>query len=55
MIGLYFSAHWCPPCKAFTPVLVEAHQKLKATGRDFEVVFVSSDKDMGQFQARTCT
>ena len=20
-IGVYFSAHWCPPCKAFTPVL----------------------------------
>ena len=22
VIGLYFSAHWCPPCKAFTPQLV---------------------------------
>ena len=21
--GLYFSAHWCPPCRKFTPQLVE--------------------------------
>jgi thiol-disulfide isomerase/thioredoxin len=22
-IGIYFSAHWCPPCRGFTPKLVE--------------------------------
>jgi nucleoredoxin len=50
VLGLYFSAHWCPPCKAFTPLLVETYKKLKAAGKELEVVFVSSDRDMGQFQ-----
>jgi thiol-disulfide isomerase/thioredoxin len=40
-IGIYFSAHWCPPCRGFTPSLVEFRDKNK---KDFEVVFVSSDK-----------
>ena len=24
--GIYFSAHWCPPCRTFTPELVKFHQ-----------------------------
>jgi len=47
---LYFSAHWCPPCKAFTPVLSEAYTKLKAERDDFELVFVSSDRNEESFQ-----
>ena len=40
-IGIYFSAHWCPPCRSFTPKLVKFRD---ANKKDFEVVFVSSDK-----------
>src|SRR3990167_4545458 len=46
--GIYFSAHWCPPCRGFTPVLVETYNKLKAAGKEFEIVFASSDKNQKQ-------
>jgi nucleoredoxin len=40
---VYFSAHWCPPCREFTPLLKQFyenhHEKKK-----FEVVFMSLDK-----------
>ncbi len=42
IVGIYFSAHWCPPCRAFSPKLVEFRN---ANSVDFEIVFVSSDKN----------
>jgi len=48
-IGLYFSAHWCPPCRGFTPALIESYNKsLKA--KNLEIIFVSSDKTPAEFQ-----
>jgi len=49
-VGLYFSAHWCPPCRAFTPKLVEYYNKMKGLGKSFEIIFVSSDKDKASFE-----
>jgi nucleoredoxin len=47
-IGLYFSAHWCPPCRAFTPTLAAFYDDAdRAPG--LEILFVSADKDQGQF------
>lgn len=41
VVGIYFSAHWCGPCRSFTPTLV----KYRDSQQDnFEVVFVSSDR-----------
>lgn len=39
---LYFSGHWCGPCRSFTPELVEYYNK-KQGGHLFQVLFVSSD------------
>eukprot|EP01012_Entosiphon_sulcatum_P024255 TRINITY_DN29428_c0_g1_i1.p1 TRINITY_DN29428_c0_g1~~TRINITY_DN29428_c0_g1_i1.p1 ORF type:complete len:4234 (+),score=586.19 TRINITY_DN29428_c0_g1_i1:35-12736(+) len=44
VVALYFSAHWCPPCQQFTPVLIEAYRRIKDAGKNFEVVFLSADK-----------
>jgi nucleoredoxin len=49
LIGVYFSAHWCPPCRAFTPRLVETYKHLKAAGKPFEIIFASSDRDEKSF------
>ncbi|KAK8529442.1 hypothetical protein V6N13_102360 [Hibiscus sabdariffa] len=47
---LYFSAHWCPRCRGFTPKLVEVYKQIKEKYEAFEVVFISSDRDQTSFE-----
>lgn len=51
VLGLYFSAHWCPPCRGFTPKLAEWYNNFKKgpNGSKLEIVFVSSDRDESSF------
>eukprot|EP00457_Paulinella_chromatophora_P010248 gb/GEZN01010342.1/.p1 GENE.gb/GEZN01010342.1/~~gb/GEZN01010342.1/.p1 ORF type:complete len:352 (+),score=50.21 gb/GEZN01010342.1/:23-1078(+) len=51
IVGIYFSAHWCPPCKQFTPVLASCYSALLKEGKPFEIVFCSSDKSQGEFDS----
>ncbi|WAQ95333.1 NXN-like protein [Mya arenaria] len=48
-IGIYFSAHWCPPCRQFTPKLKTFYNGVRSQGHKFEVVFVSADLDEESF------
>jgi nucleoredoxin len=48
-VMLYFSAHWCPPCRGFTPVLSETYKQLKSQGKDVEVIFCSLDRTPQEF------
>jgi nucleoredoxin len=50
VVGVYFSAHWCPPCRNFTPVLTEWYEMNRDKGKKLEIVFVSSDRDEASFK-----
>ena len=52
VLGLYFSAHWCPPCRGFTPKLAEFYKHFRSgpDGHKLEIVFVSSDKTEAEFR-----
>lgn len=41
---VYFSAHWCGPCREFTPKLVDFYNQ-NAEKHPMEVIFMSSDRD----------
>ncbi|WP_411022968.1 thioredoxin-like domain-containing protein, partial [Salmonella sp. s51228] len=41
-LGLYFSASWCPPCKTFTPILIDLYTKFFSK---IEIIFLSLDRD----------
>ena len=56
IVGLYFSAHWCPPCRQFTPKLVKFRDEMVKNHKKFEIVFISSDrseKDMQGYMKET--
>ncbi|KAJ3683265.1 hypothetical protein LUZ60_013492 [Juncus effusus] len=50
IIGLYFSASWCGPCRNFTPKLIETYYDLSQS-KPFEVIFISSDNDDESFKS----
>jgi len=50
IIFLYFSAHWCPPCRQYTPMMVAFYKQMKDLGKPLEVIFVSLDKSQKEFK-----
>jgi nucleoredoxin len=51
VVGYYFSAHWCPPCRAFTPVLSKFYNTVNSKEKKIEIVFFSSDSDEDSYKS----
>ncbi|KAK9876013.1 hypothetical protein WA026_011130 [Henosepilachna vigintioctopunctata] len=47
--GFYFSANWCPPCRAFTPQLSDMYKLVRKKEPNFEIIFISSDRSPQSF------
>jgi len=50
LIAFYFSAHWCAPCRKFTPQLVDYYKRVASEHPEFEIVFFSRDKSQYAFE-----
>jgi nucleoredoxin len=48
--AIYYSAEWCPPCRAFTPDLVTWYRSTKTENPHFELIFVSSDQSEAEME-----
>ena len=49
VVAIYFSAHWCPPCKMFTPNLVTIYNQINQGQKQLEIIFVSADQEEEEF------
>ena len=53
LLAFYFSGHWCPPCRAFTPTLRDAYGALLgrsgASRAPLEIIYVSADRSEAEF------
>jgi nucleoredoxin len=45
LYAIYNSAHWCGPCRQFTPKLIDFYRRIKPKHPEIEVIFLSSDHD----------
>jgi len=44
LYAFYFSAHWCGPCRKFTPQLVDFYNRVAPQHPEFELIFISNDR-----------
>jgi nucleoredoxin len=47
---VYFSASWCKPCQAFTPVLDMLYDSVNSFDKEIEVIYISRDNTLEEFE-----
>ena len=47
--GVYFSAHWCGPCRGFTPKLINFYEVANKDKKQIEIIFASHDRSEAEF------
>lgn len=50
LVALYFCADWCPPCKIFTPKLINFYHEINKEERKVEIVLISCDLDFIEYE-----
>jgi nucleoredoxin len=45
VVGLYYTAGWCPPCRIFNPTLLEFYNDVNYPDKRFEVIQITSDHE----------
>jgi len=52
VLGIYFSASWCPPCRKFTPQLASSYNRIRQKMHgNFQIILASLDQAEGAFDA----
>ena len=51
LLMIYLSMHDCPGCLEFTPLLVDLYEEMNEDKKEFEVVFMSGDKQEDVFKS----
>ena len=49
IVGIYFSAHWCGPCRSFTPNLGKFYENANKEKKQIEIIYCPSDQTQNEF------